>query len=149
MGMSFRAQDSVWWPNFSNDIKSVRDQCNACHRNAPSQPDMPAVAPPKPDYPMQLISSDYFNYAGRNYLLIVDRYSGWPVIRLCKDETAEELTRALREFFCTYGTPEEIATDGASVYVSSHTQRFLSSWGVRHRISSAYNPHSALRAKEF
>ena len=69
------------------------------------------------------------------------------MVRLCRDETAEELTRALREYFCQYGTLEEIATDGASVYVSSHTQRFLDTWGVRHRVSSAHNPHSNLRAE--
>ena len=66
---------------------------------------------------------------------------------MCRDETAQDLTNALREFFCTYGTPEEIATDGASVYVSSHTKKFLDTWGVRHRVSTAYNPHSNLRAE--
>ena len=71
---------------------------------------------------MQLVASDYFSIAAKNYLVIVDRYSGWPVIRLCRDGTAEELTKALREFFCQYGTPEELATDGAPIYVSSHTK---------------------------
>ena len=108
---------------------------------------MPAVDPPKPDYPMQLLSSDYFYYAGKTYLLIVDRYSNWPVIKLCKDETAEELVRALREFFCQFGTPEQLASDGGSVYTSATTQGFLKTWGVQHRISSAYNPRSNLRAE--
>ena len=100
--MSLQAQDSVWWPKFAEDVQSIRDGCLACRRNAPSQPAMPSVKPPQPNYPMQLISSDYFSYAGKAYLVIVDRYSGWPVVRLCKEETAEELVRALREFFCQY-----------------------------------------------
>ena len=108
---------------------------------------MPAIAPPKPDYPMQLISSDYFYYAGKKYLVIVDRYSGWPVIKLCKDETAEELVCALREFFCTFGAPEQLASDGGSVYTSFTLQTFLKTWGVDHRVSSAYNPRSNLRAE--
>ena len=68
-------------------------------------------------------------------------------MRKCKEETAAELITALREYFCVYGTPEEIATDGASVYMSASTQRFLESWSVRHRVSTAYNPHSNLRAE--
>jgi transposase InsO family protein len=96
---------------------------------------------------MQLLSSDYFAYAGKSYLVIVDRYSGWPVIKQCKDETAGELVSALREFFCQFGTPEQLASDGGSVYTSSTTQAFLKTWGVTHRVSTAYNPRSNLRAE--
>ena len=119
----------------------------ACRRNAPSQPALPPVRPPTPDYLFQMISSDYFAYKVKNYLVIVDRYSGWPVVRLCQDETASELITALREFFCVYGTPEEIATDGASVYTAEKTRSFLDTWGVKHRVSSAFNPHANLRAE--
>ena len=96
---------------------------------------------------MQMLSSDYFTHAAKSYLVIVDRYSGWPVLKQCRDDTAEELISALRDFFCTYGTPELLATDGGTVYTSSKTQAFLKTWGVRHRISTAYNPHANLRAE--
>ena len=46
-----------------------------------------------------------------------------------------------------YGTPEEIASDGAPVYTSAATRAFLEMWGVRQRISTAYNPHANLRAE--
>ena len=131
-GMGLRAQESVWWPGCGEDIKGVRDGCVSCTRSAPSQPALPPVRPPMPEFPFQLVSSDYFAYGGHSYLLLVDRYSGWPVVRRCKDETAAELVTALREYFCVYGTPEEIATDGASVYKSATTQRFLQTWSVRH-----------------
>jgi hypothetical protein len=146
-GMTLRAHDSVWWPQITVDLQAVRDGCVTCRKNAPSQPALPSVPPPIPDYPMQMVSSDYFNYAGKNYLLMVDRYSNWPVIKLCHQETAEELVKSLREFFCQYGTPEQLASDGGSVYMSSTTQNFLKTWGVEHRVSSAYNPHSNLRAE--
>ena len=118
-----------------------------CIRNAPTQPALPPVKPLVPEYPFQYISSDYFMHAGHTYLVIVDRYSGWPFVHLCREETAKELIRVLREFFCTWGAPEELATDGGSTYVAASTQRFLSNWAVRHRVSSAYNPHSNLRAE--
>lgn len=146
-GMGLRAQESVWWPGWSDDVKRVREGCVSCTRSAPSQPALPPVSPPSPEYPFQMVSSDYFAHGGHTYLVLVDRYSGWPVVRRCREETAVELVTALRDYFGVYGTPEEIATDGASVYVSATVQRFLEAWSVRHRVSSAYNPHSNLRAE--
>ena len=49
--------------------------------------------------------------------------------------------------FCSFGVPAELATDGAAVFLSGKVQTFLGSWGVRHRVSSAYHPHSNLRAE--
>ena len=146
-GMSHSAQDAVWWPGHSKDIKNTRSLCSTCTRNAPSQPASPPVHPPLPDYPFQLISFDYFVYAGSPYLVIVNRYSGWPLLIKCKTETAAELISTLRTYFSTYGTPEQLASDGGPSYTASSTQRFLQDWGVTHRISSAYHPHSNLRAE--
>ena len=60
---------------------------------------------------------------------------------------AGELKRLLRIFFVVYGVPEEVATDGAPVYVARETQEFLRTWGVCHRVSSSYFPHSNMRAE--
>ena len=46
-----------------------------------------------------------------------------------------------------YGVPEELATDGTMVYMARETQEFLQTWGVCHRVSSSYFPHSNLRAE--
>ena len=145
--MGLRAGQSVWWPGIAADIQRVRDGCGKCTVNAPSQPAAPPKPLPKPQYPFQMLSSDYFAYTGRTYLVVVDRYSGWPLVVKCRDETAAELVRVLRGYFCSYGAPEELATDGASVYVAEATKKFLVTWGVRHRVSSAYHPHSNLRAE--
>ena len=48
----------------------------------------------------------------------------------------------LREHVGTFGVMDELATDGASVYKSTETQKFLARFGIRHSVSSAYNPHS-------
>ena len=146
-GMSLWGQDLVWWPGFSGDVVLVQEGCSSCIQSAPSQPATPPIKPLIPDYPFQLISADYFVYAGHSYLVVVDRYSGWPVVKACKGGTSGELVTTLREYFCLYGTLEEIATDGASVFVSAEMKRFLEVWAVRHRVSLAYNPHANLRAE--
>ena len=87
-GMTLRTGDSVWWPGITVDIAAVRECCRFCIQNAPSQPHLAPVHPQTPDFPFQLISSDYFDYAGKSYLLIVDRYSNWTVVKLCKTSSA-------------------------------------------------------------
>jgi hypothetical protein len=47
----------------------------------------------------------------------------------------------------TFGTPEELSTDGGSQFVAGGTQEFLRVWGIKHRLSSAYHPHSNTRAE--
>ena len=145
--MSLRASETVWWPGVGADIGRVRENCLRCRQNAPSQQPAPPKELPVPAYPFQLISSDYFSYSGKTYLVVVDRYSGWPTVLRCREDSADELIRQLRNLFCVHGVPEELASDGASVYVAAKTRAFLELWGVRHRMSSAYHPHSNLRAE--
>ena len=121
--------------------------CRTCDRTAPSQPALPPVRPPTPDHPFQLVSTDFFSYAGHNYLVLVDRYSNWPVIKKCQTEASQELISNLREYFCTFGVPKQLTSDGGPAYTAAATNDFLKAWGVDHRISTAYNPHANLRAE--
>ena len=145
--MQLRTQESVWWPNITKDIATTRATCTTCHKNAPTQQPLPPVQPPVPQYPFQLICSDYFHFEGQNYLVIADRYSNWPVLKKCKSDTAEELVTCLRDYFTTYGVPEPITSDGGSSYRAEATQQFLEKWGMAHRVSWAYNPHANLRSE--
>jgi hypothetical protein len=56
------------------------------------------------------VRGDYLEYAGKLYLVVVDRYSGWPVMVKCTKEMATELIRVLRGYFCAYKATEELAS---------------------------------------
>ena len=148
-GMTLRAQGSVWWPGITPQIKETRDKCKNCIEHAPSQPSAPPLPLPQPDYPFQCLASDYFQESGHHYLVIADRFSGWPTVQFCGRSTASagKLIECLREYFAMHGIPEEISTDGGSTYMAYETQKFLSDYGVRHRVSSVAYPHSNQRAE--
>ena len=133
--MVSRAESSIYWPAITNAIKEVRDRCRKCHNMAPSQPAAPPTEPTLAAYPFQCICADFFTYKGVHYLLIVDRYSNWPIVeRSC--DGASGLINCLRRTFVTFGIPDELASDGGPEFTAQSTQRFLQDWGVHHRLSS-------------
>jgi hypothetical protein len=103
-GMTLRAQESVRWPGITPQIKETRDKCKNCIEHAPSQPSAPPLPLPQPDYPFQHLSSDYFHY----YLVIADRFSGWPTVQFCGRSTASagKLVECLRQYFAMHGIPD-------------------------------------------
>ena len=143
-----RALQEVFWPSYKEDISRYQAQCSDCVKIAPSNPHNVSTEPPSlPDYPFQSLCADFFTYKGKNYLIIVDRYSNWlNIMRLAKD-TSENVISVLRQYFSTYGICEILSTDGAKVFMSEKLKQFFQAWGVTHRVSSAYYARSNKRAE--
>ena len=104
------------------------------------------VVPEIPRFPFQLIAADYFTFKGQGYLIIVDRFSNWPVVKHCATG-ATGLINALKDVINTFGVPEELSTDGGTEFTSSVTQKVLDIMGIKHRLSSVAHPRSNGRAE--
>ena len=83
---------------------------------------MPPHDPPKLDYPFQQICADYMTLNGIQYLVVVDRLTGWPKH---DDAGAKGLVKLLRDLFSTYGISEELASDGGTEFTSYEVQQLL------------------------
>jgi len=55
---------------------------------------------------------------------------------------ATGLIQVLRKPFATFGIPATLTTDEGPEFTAHATKDLLTSWGVHHRTSSAYNPHA-------
>jgi hypothetical protein len=144
--MLARAGQSLFWPNLRQDVLDVRAHCKECLYTAPSNPAQPPHAPVEPSFPFSHICIDFFQVEA-TYLAIADRYSNWlSIFRLAKDDSYH-IIETLRSYFARWGVAEEITSDGASVLTSAAMKDFLSRWGVRHRVSSAYYPRANKRSE--
>ena len=148
-GMKSRARASVYWPRINSAIENKRASCRTCNQITPSQPAEPAIQSPQPEYPFDQVAADYFNLAGRMYLVYADRYSGWvSVIQTPPGTTgATSLKKHLRTLFSIFGAPRELSADGGPPFPSYDIQCFLRTWGVHYRQSSAHYPQSNGRAE--
>jgi hypothetical protein len=147
--MISRAKVSVYWPGIHSDIQKARDSCITCIKIAPSQSKETLILTPTPEWPFQCICMDLFEINHHVYIVCVDRYSGWPIIYHLPPgkATAATLISISRQIFIAYGAPDELSSDGGSIFTSSTYQTFLKNWDVTHRLSSAEYAQSNGRAE--
>lgn len=85
-----RARTLFFWPGMRNEIVNVVESCELCQLYQPSLGREPMKSDPPAERPFESVSVDLFEYGGRSFMALVDRYSGWP----CFDSfTRERPTR--------------------------------------------------------
>ena len=145
-GMTLRAEQSVFWPGMSEDIRNTRAACRTCHIIAPSQPNMPPVQPITPAYPFQHICCDYFALHGNYFGVVVDRFSGW--FNIYKGSGgATCLVDMMTKLFQDMGVADTITSDGGPEFKSEKFKACLRQYGVQHRLTSVGFAHANTRAE--
>ena len=145
-GMKTVARGRFWWLGMNSDIEQTRSQCRDCNEGAPSNTREPLLSTPEPEFPWQQSVMDYFEYSALKFLVIADRFTGWPeVFRL--NGKAITLVKTCRNLFAQFGVPEELSFDGGPPFDSYEWKQFMIQWDIRRRQSSANYPQSNGRAE--
>ena len=92
-------------------------------------------------YKRQELGSDIYDALGKSWLVLADRYSGYVWNACIKDKCAETVVKQLRSWFIEFGWPNSLRTDGGPAYRNEFT-RFCTANGIKHELSSPYNPES-------
>ena len=81
---------------------------------------------------------------GRDYLVFVDRLSGWPVtFHFAKGTTtSRHIINACRRAIVALGVPVRFRSDGAPQFASREFRQFLKRWGVNTMLPTSHNPQS-------
>ncbi|XP_064100911.1 uncharacterized protein K02A2.6-like [Macrobrachium nipponense] len=81
-----RVRQTVFWPGIDSDIANTVAACEPCQVLRPSQQREPLHNDDHPSRPFESVSADFFQVAGKSFLVVADRLSGWPVVVPCKGD---------------------------------------------------------------
>ena len=79
--MNLRARERVYWPGISEDIKTTYHKCSICAKYARSQQKETLQSVETPQAGWEQLGLDIFSLKGTQYLLTVDYFSWFPVVR--------------------------------------------------------------------
>lgn len=133
------ARESVFWPGITKDIKEMVQQCNVCskHQAAPSK--LPIMQPDLPTKPWEKLGTDIFEYDGQKYLMIVDYYSRYPIVRQLPNIKAETICSQFTNIFTEFGMPTTIMADFGSQYTSEQFKKRCRDVNIDITYSSPYH----------
>ena len=87
--MQHRARATVYWPGIDVDIVEYVKKCKICTQHNATQHIQPMLPRDVPEAPWQDLAADFFNFKGKEYLLIADTFSKYPFASRMTTKTAE------------------------------------------------------------
>ena len=113
--------------------------CDLCNKHQPAQPKLPIMQPDLPTRPWEKLGTDIFEFNGKKYLMVVDYYSRFPVIRLLSDMNSHTVSNHFTSILAEYGLPSTIIADFGSQYVSERFRSKCEQSGITLHCSSPYH----------
>ncbi|QQP54221.1 Uncharacterized protein FKW44_006983 [Caligus rogercresseyi] len=138
-----RARELYYWPGLSNEVQQMVQSCDQCQRFSSQQQKEPLLSDRLTSRPFENISADLFEYAAKHFLVVVDRYSGWPMVFPHKSSPKSSQAIAnFKEVFNLFGIPVKLRTDGGRQFISAEFMEFCTSLGIEATPSTTHYPQS-------
>ena len=134
------ARQLYYWPKMNHQIQQLIDSCEACQRFRASQQHEPLMMT-ESDHAFDAVGADLFHHKGNNYLVLVDRFSGFPIVSELKNTSTASVISKMHNWFLLYGFPRIIRTDGGPQFRSDF-KGFCKEHGIKHEVSSPHHPRS-------
>ena len=128
----------------NNDIEQAINNCEECAKLQPSQQKLTMLLSQSysETAPMDTIGTDLFSHAGKDYLIDVDRFSGFVMCSdTIKNTSSVNFIKTLNNWFNILGFPKTIRSDGGPQF-RSEFNAFCKNNNIIHELSSPYNPSS-------
>ena len=133
------ASQKFFWPGMGNDVEQMVKSCEVCQEALPSLPAEPLILREATE-PMQDCGSDLFFWK-KDFLIMVDRYSGYPFCAKLRKTDTEAVTKQLMDWMLEYGFVKRLYTDNGPQYRDSF-DKWCAKYNIIHEISSAEYPQS-------
>jgi len=145
--MMRRAKEVIYWPGMQNDIKQVADTCEVCQERKPNNQKETLQQVNDGEHPWDRIGMDVFEIDRKNYLVMVDYFSGYIEVEYLPTVTSKQVITKVKTHCARYGVPRSIISDGGKYFASQEFKAFTAEWSIRHTFSSPYHQQANGRAE--
>jgi hypothetical protein len=123
----------------NNQIETEVGQCPLCQLYMASQPSQPII-PLISSRVLEILDCDLFQWGGKDYVSLADRFSGFIWAELIPNETSAAVIKFLRRIMNEYGYCNILYSDSGPCFTSQEFLDFLKSHGIVPEKSAAHSP---------
>ena len=136
-----RARVCVYWPAMYEAIEQAVKKCPVCNKHSKGNQKEPMIPHEIPNRPWEKLGANYFTFAGKDYLLVVDYFSKYPEVVHMNSKTAEATMKEMTQTFSRHGIPNTLVADNMP-FNSKAFKRFATEWDFSVVTSSPKYPQS-------
>ena len=142
------AAQRYYWPQLQSEMTQRCQECVICEENQRMNPEEPPVQEHDlAAYAMEFLGSDLFHFDGDTWLILVDFFSGFPLVKnLGKHSSTVKVIKRMKKWMNLLGYCRKIRVDGGPEYRDSF-QDWCRQAGIKVEVASSYHPQSNCRAE--
>lgn len=127
VAMKARLRTKVWWPKCDKDAENLVKSCKGCTLVSAPNPPNPMKRRVLPEEPWIDIAIDLMGPlpSGDYLFVVVDYYSRYKEIKICRRITSAEIVAHLKDIFSRLGNPASITADNGKQFISEEFKTFL------------------------
>ena len=137
-----RARTSFFWPNMNQEIEAHLSECCPCATFQEKQPKETLLNDPVSNVPWKSLVMDNFNFNGRHYLIVVDWFSKFIIVKPSKDLTSRTTINLLLDMFSEHRFLAIIKCNCGCNFVSNEFADFCKKLNISITLSLGYH-HSS------
>jgi hypothetical protein len=109
-----------FWSKMNDHIKDMADACTRCqfYKASKQKQEQIQQMPFKDLYPMAEVGADLFEAGKQHFLILVNRYSGFPLVSKLTSQSSESIIGHMEKIFYLLGRLGEIKCDNGPCFRS-------------------------------
>lgn len=100
-----RARKLYYWPGMGAKIKELVRSCTVCEKFNRNNQKEPIIQEETPKHPFHIVAMDLFEYAGRDFVALLDSYSNYLIAISLDIKTSEHIIERVNQVFFKIGFP--------------------------------------------
>ena len=144
VSMLLQLRRKVFWSNMWEDLRKLARECEPCarHHVSNSQRDAEMSHTSHFDsYPGRDLHVYFATYKGSEYIILIDRLTGYLNCQRTHDQSTSEAILAIWKWSSKFGLPFKVISDGGGGFKNTFIEE-LKNIAITHHPSSDYNPRS-------